>query len=168
MLWFCWLLRLKSKTTTREKRGDKLPITLLVVFQLSTIEVPDDVFVSRDEHLKNKGNQMSKRLVEIWSTALLLFFVLPFECHEITKLLIVNRMFFFYPGLNSIWLSDSWKSKEQHSPKPTNFWADSNWLNFSGGCAGLCLARLLSTGHPWTPWPRPGRFVTVTRFDGLM
>lgn len=34
--------------------------------------------------------------------AMLSFFLLPFERHEITKLLIVNRMFFFYPGLNSI------------------------------------------------------------------
>ena len=160
MLWFCWLLRLKSKTTTREKRGDKLPITLLVVFQLSTIEVPDDVFVSRDEHLKNKGNQMSKRLVEIWSTALLLFFLLPFECHEITKLLIVNRMVFF--TLDWIQFGFPFLEKQGATFTQTHqLLGRFQLVEFFRGCAGLCLARLLSTGHPWTPWPRPGRFVTV-------
>ena len=171
MLWFCWLLRLKSKTTTREKRGDKLPITLLVVFQLSTIEVPDDVFVSRDEHLKNKGNQMSKRLVEIWSTALLLFFLLPFECHEITKLLIVNRMFFFTLDWIQFGFPTLGKARSNIHPNPPTFGQIPNWLNFSGavlafaspGCYLLVIPGHLDRGQEGlSPWP------TAAGFDGLM
>ena len=120
---------------------------------------------------------MSKRLLEIWSTALLSFFPLPFECHEITKLLIVNRMV-FYPGLNSIGFPLG-KARIIH---PNHQFWQIQTVEFFRGCTFKTRSQIRFVAAPSHPFPihqaaiywssldtlTEARFVTSNCFYGLL